>query len=101
MDNTIETHKYKPGDLVGISAECVLNCRIISCIPKVNGKGFSYVARAEEIPELLEAFFSKNKEFVLLERHIIEAKVDTSENEVLDNFNDERALHLSGKGTVY
>lgn len=65
-------HKYKVGDLVGIVVDCMANCEILRCVPKVKGKGLTYIAKAVKIhhPRPKESFFGKNSEFEVRERQI-------------------------------
>jgi hypothetical protein len=73
MVNMNKTHKYKAGDLVGLVAECMADCKILRRVPKKKGQGFSYIATAVKIhsstPE--ETFFGKNKKFTVSEKRIV------------------------------
>jgi len=65
-------HKYRPGDVVGVVADCMADCKIVRRIRKRPGQALSYVARAVKIhhPRPKESFFGQHKQFLLQERRI-------------------------------
>lgn len=65
-------HKYKAGDLVGVVADCMADCKIICRLRKKSGQVLCYVAKAVKIhhPRPKESFFGKNKHFLLEERRV-------------------------------
>jgi len=65
-------HRYRPGDLVGVVADCMADCEIVRRVRKRPGQALSYIARAVKVhhPRPNESFFGKNKQFLLEERRI-------------------------------
>ena len=66
-------HKYKAGDVVGVIADCMADCKIISRLQKRKGKVASYIATAINIhhPKPKDSFFGINKKFIIEERQIV------------------------------
>ncbi len=68
-----KTHRYEVGDIVGICSDCMADCEILERLPKQDGVGLSYVAKAVKIhhPRPKESFFGQNEKFRVLERQVV------------------------------
>lgn len=66
-------HRFRVGDVVGVTADCMAECEILEIIPKKKGQSHSYVAEAIKInhPKPYESFFGQNKKFVLKDNQIL------------------------------
>jgi len=58
--HTSEKHRYKKGDIVGIVADCMADCKIIKLLPN---KEYELQAVKIHHPNPKESFFGKNKRF--------------------------------------
>jgi hypothetical protein len=65
-------HKYRAGDIVGVVADCMADCRIVRRLRKKPGESLRYIAQAVKVhhPRPKESFFGKHERFLLEEKRV-------------------------------